>query len=428
MEIYRMKKSLLAIAAMTAFAGAAQAQSSVSIYGVLDYSLVRQSGNGLVGQTFDSAGTATSRMGFMGNEDLGGGKFAKFNLETQLDLGSGGAGATSSGVNAFGSFSRAANLSLGDKTFGEIKMGRQATPAYMNWAGGDAMGVNSMGMVNALSQSTVVGAQNQITGFAAKSVVNVTNAGSTATTGVGSVNQFAQDTQPGINNTGVAYISPTIYGTTLKVFTTASSTTATGAGVGLSGGSNAGQRAASLNYAAGNLAASVSYSQLLDQYSNNFSHYTLANAKYNWNKFTFAAGYALLTYGSQQNGLSTNILSTAGASIGGAGTSYGDGIRIASAGVKYQVTGPISVGLQYTDMKDITNPSISAKAWGLGSFYDFSKRTTIYAMAGTAKDAGGSSYNPVYGGTGLGSTSTAISAAGTSNTVNAYMLGMRHTF
>jgi len=423
-----MKKSLLAIAAMTAFAGAAQAQSSVSIYGVLDYSLVRQSGNGLVGQTYDSAGTATSRMGFMGNEDLGGGKFAKFNLETQLDLGSGATGATSSGVNALGSFSRAANLSLGDKTFGEIKMGRQATPAYMNWAGGDAMGVNSMGMVNALSQSTVVGAQNQITGFAAKSVLNVTNAGSTAATGVGSVNQFPQDTQPGINNNGVAYISPTIYGTTLKVFTTASSTTATGAGVGLSGGSNAGQHAASLNYAEGNLAASVSYSQLLDQYSNNFSHYTLANAKYNWNKFTFAAGYALLTYGSQQNGLSTNITNTAGTSIGGAGTSYGDGIRIASAGVKYQVTGPISVGLQYTDMKDITNPSITAKAWGLGSFYDFSKRTTIYAMAGTAKDAGGSSYNPVYGGTALGSTTTAISAAGTSNTVNAYMLGMRHTF
>jgi predicted porin len=36
MEIYRMKKSLLAVAAMTAFAGAAQAQSSVTVYGILD--------------------------------------------------------------------------------------------------------------------------------------------------------------------------------------------------------------------------------------------------------------------------------------------------------------------------------------------------------------------------------------------------------
>ena len=35
-----MKKSLLAVAAMTAFAGAAQAQSSVTVYGILDVGYV----------------------------------------------------------------------------------------------------------------------------------------------------------------------------------------------------------------------------------------------------------------------------------------------------------------------------------------------------------------------------------------------------
>ena len=35
-----MKKSLLALAAMGAFAGAAQAQSSVTVYGILDVGLI----------------------------------------------------------------------------------------------------------------------------------------------------------------------------------------------------------------------------------------------------------------------------------------------------------------------------------------------------------------------------------------------------
>jgi predicted porin len=40
MEIYRMKKSLFAVAALSAIAGAAQAQSSVTVYGILDMGYV----------------------------------------------------------------------------------------------------------------------------------------------------------------------------------------------------------------------------------------------------------------------------------------------------------------------------------------------------------------------------------------------------
>jgi len=47
-----MKKSLLAVAAMTAFAGAAQAQSSVTVYGVLDV--------GYINQKSDGAGTSAT--------------------------------------------------------------------------------------------------------------------------------------------------------------------------------------------------------------------------------------------------------------------------------------------------------------------------------------------------------------------------------
>jgi len=86
-----MKKSLFAIAAVTAFAGAAQAQSSVTVYGILDMGIA--GGNARVQGSTVSKGTAfgvaqspqtTSRLGFRGTEDLGGGTSAFFTVEIGL--------------------------------------------------------------------------------------------------------------------------------------------------------------------------------------------------------------------------------------------------------------------------------------------------------------------------------------------------------
>ncbi|MGC4240763.1 MAG: porin [Herbaspirillum sp.] len=84
-----MKKSLLALAVLGAFAGAAQAQSSVTIYGIVDTGLVYTSkavntGNASTGSKFglNSGVIQGSRIGFKGVEDLGGGLSAVFQLET----------------------------------------------------------------------------------------------------------------------------------------------------------------------------------------------------------------------------------------------------------------------------------------------------------------------------------------------------------
>jgi len=72
-----MKKSLLALAAMSAFATAAQAQSSVSVYGVMDgsYTGIEQNstttggakGTVKVRNTVNGDGAlSTSRLGFRG--------------------------------------------------------------------------------------------------------------------------------------------------------------------------------------------------------------------------------------------------------------------------------------------------------------------------------------------------------------------------
>ena len=97
-----MKKSLLAVAAMGAFASAAQAQSSVTVYGILDFAYVganyRQANNGSSTATtttqtgafntttnaFGDSAQSTSRLGFKGTEDLGGGLSAFFTIETAL--------------------------------------------------------------------------------------------------------------------------------------------------------------------------------------------------------------------------------------------------------------------------------------------------------------------------------------------------------
>jgi predicted porin len=97
-----MKKSLLALAVLGAFAGAAQAQSSVTIYGIVDTGVTFTNKVGTGNLTGDSTITTNngnwftdtkrnvamnsgilqgSRLGFKGTEDLGGGLSAVFNLE-----------------------------------------------------------------------------------------------------------------------------------------------------------------------------------------------------------------------------------------------------------------------------------------------------------------------------------------------------------
>ena len=128
-----MKKSLLALAAMGAFAGAAQAQSSVTVYGILDVGYVggneRLSGPEVRGQrvtnqnfsTLGASAQSTSRLGFRGTEDLGGGTRAFFTVEVEVVPN----GAVSAIGNSTGN--RAAFAGLGQKGIGQFSIGLQNT-------------------------------------------------------------------------------------------------------------------------------------------------------------------------------------------------------------------------------------------------------------------------------------------------------------
>ena len=116
-----MKKTLLVLAALTAFAGVASAQSSVTLFGIVDLA-ARNVKNGNAGtiKSLSPSGQATSRLGFRGVEDLGGGLRAGFWLEGQLDPDTGGAGFN---------FARRSTISLMG-TFGEVRLGRDLNPSY----------------------------------------------------------------------------------------------------------------------------------------------------------------------------------------------------------------------------------------------------------------------------------------------------------
>lgn len=118
-----MKKFAIALATLPA-AAAVHAQSSVQLYGLVDAGVEVVNHASATGGTITrltSGGMNTSRFGFRGSEDLGGGLKAIFQLEGGIFIDSG-----ASDGNLFG---RQANVGL-EGGFGRIVAGRSYTTAY----------------------------------------------------------------------------------------------------------------------------------------------------------------------------------------------------------------------------------------------------------------------------------------------------------
>jgi predicted porin len=154
-----MKKSLVALAAL-AVVGIASAQSSVTLFGVLDAgvsysdSKTHFANGGSVKQSQwsqSSSGYNSSRIGFRGTEDLGGGLAASFWLEAGLGNDTGAAGGSVVGGNGAGGartttslFNRRSTVSLSGN-FGEVRIGRDYTASAWNDTVFDPFGFNGSG-------------------------------------------------------------------------------------------------------------------------------------------------------------------------------------------------------------------------------------------------------------------------------------------
>ncbi|QCP50659.1 porin [Trinickia violacea] len=122
-----MKKSLIALAVTSAVAAPAFAQSSVTLYGIIDTGITYVNNTGGAHQFKMSSGVIQgSRWGLKGTEDLGGGTKAIFQLENGFNVGTGTLG---QGSREFG---RQAYVGLTNNTYGTLTLGRQYDPVVDN--------------------------------------------------------------------------------------------------------------------------------------------------------------------------------------------------------------------------------------------------------------------------------------------------------
>ncbi|RYF56035.1 MAG: porin [Comamonadaceae bacterium] len=144
-----MRGQRAAALAALAVAGVASAQSSVTLFGTVDASISGVSNkSSLVTPNFLAPGSITtsktglnnsaydsSRLGFRGVEDLGGGLAASFHLEGAVSNDDGGSGSN---------FQRRSTVSLSGN-FGEVRLGRDYKPSFWNFTVFSPFGTNGAG-------------------------------------------------------------------------------------------------------------------------------------------------------------------------------------------------------------------------------------------------------------------------------------------
>jgi predicted porin len=143
-----MKKALIALAVLGLTGGAAVAQSSVTLFGIIDADMKYVKTGDLKLKKLDSSGLNTSRFGVRGTEDLGGGLKAGFWLESEVGVDKGDTGSQS----AF--WGRRSTVSLfGD--FGEIRLGRYKTATKLHIEDFDPYSATGLGDVTAVFKNTL---------------------------------------------------------------------------------------------------------------------------------------------------------------------------------------------------------------------------------------------------------------------------------
>jgi predicted porin len=339
-----MKKSLIALAALSTIAGSVAAQSSVTVYGRLDqgYQNVElTNGEGAVTKAKSTGldgGVGGSRLGFRGTEDLGGGLKANFVLEFGVD------GNENVGANA----TRLGFAEIASTSVGTARVGRQVSPVKAvldgfrpnsnntNFRPGDFYGATANGTV-----AGYMNADNRV-------------------------------------SNGIAYITPTFSGFSAQIQmsevnqTTDAGTTTNGATVAnLNAG--AGQDKGlgySVNYAAGKLAAAYARFELTDKVA-------AGNSKDDVQ--TLAASY---DFGVAKLAVLHTIRE-----VDALGVKTFDG-KLTTVGVTVPVN-KWSITAEYADgsdkLTDTAGTNNDAQGYKLRAMYNLSNRTGVYAQIGESK-------------------------------------------
>lgn len=320
-----MKKSLIALAVLGAFAGAAAAQSSATLYGKIDmgYGIGNTGsyeGKKGVDSKFQQWGNSnsTSRWGLKGQEDLGNGTAVYFNLESKIDPENGSTGSKL--------FDRAAIVGF-KGGFGAIQAGRQTT--VMN---------------NVLGQFDVSGSPNLTSslGNAGLSAISQRTTGITATG-----NNYSRF------DSALAYVSPNFSGFAFQAAVVLKNDDI------LARGANAKTvYTLGASYKWSGLTVGAAYESKLWDNDNDMKGSWGVGAKYDFTSFLISAGYF-------DNHLKAD----------------GRGFYVGAA-VPF---GAFTVGAQYAynaSARDAAGDKYKPQAWELFAKYKLSDRTQLYAQYG----------------------------------------------
>jgi predicted porin len=418
MEIYRMKKSLFALAATTAIAGAAQAQSSVTVYGIMDLgyygtntSATAQSTGTLKTQTsrITNGNESTSRLGFKGTEDLGGGSSAFFTVELGLlpaDASLTGysvaqttfSQTTDKGGSAIDN--RQSFVGLKKNGLGQVTLGRQYTLAYDQQSatsptgnatqvgsvlypqgGSSGSGINSDAAMTLRASNTIILSSDDFKGFKANAMYALNNANATQNSVVGSGNTNWNGWGLGANYTWNKLYVTYNYQSFKTQYSTgvASSAYMIDAGLQATQGTTIAAGGTNVMWSAQNTSDKQQY----------------AGATYDFGILKAYAGWT-------------------GRKVQDANTTYQINRNAQQIGVRSYITPVIEAwgAIGNGNIKDSTTGTAHFSAWQVGSNYYLSKRTNLYAIYGQSVASN------------VASTSSGINAA----SQNGYSLGLRHTF
>ena len=153
-----MRKKLIALAAASLVSAPVFAQSTVSVYGVVDQAIDSGNYGGTIGSVtrLTSSGYSTERLGFKGSEDLGNGMKANFVLEMGM---ASDVGKLDNANNQL--FNRQSFVGLSGN-WGSVNFGRQYTPVFSIQAANDIFNIAGIGSAYSLTNSGMTRANNAI--------------------------------------------------------------------------------------------------------------------------------------------------------------------------------------------------------------------------------------------------------------------------
>jgi predicted porin len=408
-----MKKLLIASAALAMVAGTAQAQSSVTVYGLFDLGYQETDYKNIAGRTraqdqrdisgINSGGasgngaSASQRIGFRGVEDLGGGLKAGFNYE----MGFSGANTSNqaSGTTAAHSLNstqaRESNLTLSGG-FGAVKIGYGTTLAHATVVGFRPLGGN-----NAIGELAYTADANSSADYQIH-------------TGM-------------VRTQGVTYTSPTMNGLNVAVSLGEQADKNDSASTTKSGAKNAGFQ---VNYAAG----AFKFSAVSQSATNNVAAVDATTTAPTTVTISSVAYPTSLTVAAANATETKNKLTAVSAAYTIAGVTvdalYAENKQTeAVAGVQLMKNDVKQIGLSYPmgkvrlfgtygegdgETTNATTGRSERKGYLIGAMYDLSKRTQAYALTGEVERKYTDAVTNV--------------TAGTKEKVSQVAIGLRHSF